>query len=57
MDKQTKDYRATEISHIDNGDYFYLPSIKLQGSVAGKTNCLSVTEEEFKKICEVLTKS
>ena len=55
MDKQTQDYRLSQIARLDNKDFDYSPSIKIMGGYEGKTNCLSISKNEFMAICKILT--
>jgi predicted dithiol-disulfide oxidoreductase (DUF899 family) len=53
MDRQTADYRKYQLGMLKNADE-YGRTMKIL-STTGQTKWLSITEEEFQKIFEILT--
>lgn len=54
LDKETRKYRIDQLSKVKQ-DNNYSTSIMLIGGVDGRTNCLNISQEEFKAIYELLT--
>lgn len=57
MDKQTQHYRLSQIARLNNKGFDYAPTIKIMGGYEGKTNCLSISKNEYIAICKILTEN